>query len=226
VSADTGLREIHNSGDISFAVWQYFRATKDMSWLKQIGWPLLKGIADFWVSRSTDDAAGRRCINDVIPPDEYHDHVNNSVYTNVIAQLSLDLATRTANMLGQPADPKWADVSKRLPILFDPVLNIHPEFEGYKGAIIKQADVILLGFPIGQDFIKITPDVREAELEYYGARTDNAGPAMTWGMQAVGYIELQQWATAASNFNRSFANVQAPFGVVCNIIFHFLRSFH
>lgn len=182
--------------------------------MKLYGWPLLKGIADFWVSRSTKDSAGRANINDVIPPDEYHDHVNNSVYTNVVAKLSLDVATRVATMLGQPANPAWADTSAHIPILFDPVLNIHPEFEGYAGAIIKQADVILLGFPIGQDFIQITPSVREAELEYYGARTDNAGPAMTWGMQAVGYIELQQWAKAAANFNRSFANVQAPFGVV------------
>ena len=56
---------------------------------------------------------------------------------------------------------------------------------------------------------------------------------MTWGMHAVGYIELevrsfpavaladyccfacwQDYALAASNFNRSFANVQQPFGVV------------
>ena len=35
-------------------------------------------------------------INDVIPPDEYHDHVNNSVYTNVIAQISLNFATEAA----------------------------------------------------------------------------------------------------------------------------------
>jgi trehalose/maltose hydrolase-like predicted phosphorylase len=83
-TAETGIREIHNSGDVAFAVWQYYRATKDMNWLKQIGWPLLSGIADFWVSRSTRDAQGRANINDVIPPDEYHDHVNNSVFTNVI----------------------------------------------------------------------------------------------------------------------------------------------
>ncbi len=36
---------------------------------------------------------------------------------------------------------------------------------------------------------------------------------MTWGMHAIGYIEANQLATAAANFNRSFANSQAPFGV-------------
>jgi trehalose/maltose hydrolase-like predicted phosphorylase len=32
-------------------------------------------------------------INDVIPPDEYHDNVNNSVYTNVVCKLSLEFAS-------------------------------------------------------------------------------------------------------------------------------------
>ena len=36
---------------------------------------------------------------------------------------------------------------------------------------------------------------------------------MTWGMQAIGYIELGEFALANSNFNRSFANIQQPFGV-------------
>ncbi len=36
------------------------------------------------------------------------------------------------------------------------------------------------------------------------------GPAMTWGMFAVGYIELGDpfTALARANFNRSFANAQ------------------
>jgi trehalose/maltose hydrolase-like predicted phosphorylase len=42
LSADTGLREIHISGDIALAVRQYFYMTNDLQWLKAIGWPLLK----------------------------------------------------------------------------------------------------------------------------------------------------------------------------------------
>jgi len=39
-------------------------------------------------------------------------------------------------------------------------------------------------------------------------------PAMTWGMQAIGYIGTGDLDLAYSNFNRSFANVQEPFLVV------------
>jgi trehalose/maltose hydrolase-like predicted phosphorylase len=47
------LREDHISGDIAFAIWQEFLMRKDEAWLRSVGYPMLKGIADFWVSRST-----------------------------------------------------------------------------------------------------------------------------------------------------------------------------
>lgn len=47
--APTGLYEVHISGDIAYAVWQYYRVTGDKAWLTVKGYPLLSGIADFWV---------------------------------------------------------------------------------------------------------------------------------------------------------------------------------
>ena len=46
-----GDKEVHISGDIAWAVWQYWMATGDLTWLQQQGYPILRGIADFWVSR-------------------------------------------------------------------------------------------------------------------------------------------------------------------------------
>lgn len=82
--APTGLREQHINGDISLAIWQYWLAQKDSAWLSKVGYEMLTGIADFWVSRVTitDNVAH---INDIIPPDEYVDNVNDSVYTNYVA---------------------------------------------------------------------------------------------------------------------------------------------
>ena len=34
-------------------------------------------IAEFWVSRAVVNATGQASIDNVIGPDEYHDHVNN-----------------------------------------------------------------------------------------------------------------------------------------------------
>ena len=55
--APYGTLEIHVSGDIAFAVWQYWMFTgtvnsnTSMSWLENTAWPILSGIADFWTSK-------------------------------------------------------------------------------------------------------------------------------------------------------------------------------
>ena len=43
--------EQHVSGDIGFAVRQYWYNTGDAQWLREIGWPLVKGIASFYAAR-------------------------------------------------------------------------------------------------------------------------------------------------------------------------------
>lgn len=105
----------------------------------------------------------------------------------------------------------WLDAAKRIVVPFDSSLNYTPEYAGYKrGTTIKQADVILLGFPLQWP---LSPSVKAANLNYYATVTDSGGPAMTWAMFSVGYIELGAGfeALAASNYNRSFANAQEPF---------------
>lgn len=212
--AATGAREQHISGDVAFAVMQYWRATGDKAWLAAYGYPIVKGVADFWVSRMTPDPAknpqAALSINDVIPPDEFHDHVNNSVYTNVVAQISLQFAAEAAAVLGQTPDPLWTDVAGRLVILFDPKRGIHPEYEGYVNDTIKQADVVLLGFPLG---FNMSAEVRRNDLLFYAPVTSLDGPAMTWGMHAIGFVDLEQYETAEPLFNQSFANAQPPFYV-------------
>jgi trehalose/maltose hydrolase-like predicted phosphorylase len=43
--------EQHVSGDIAFAVQQYWHATADREWLRKVGWPLVSGIANFYAAR-------------------------------------------------------------------------------------------------------------------------------------------------------------------------------
>jgi len=73
-------------------------------------------------------------------------------------------------------------------MLFNETSLVHPEFAGYKGDTIKQADVILLGYPLGlgtESFGNVTAESRLADLNYYDPRTSSGGPAMTWGMVAT-----------------------------------------
>ena len=163
-------------------------------------------------------------IVNVIPPDEYADHKTDSVYTNAVAILSLQYAMKAATLLHKEKEyeqsiARWKDVSERIVMVTaenDAGLLYHPEYAGYKeGTMIKQADTIMLGYPFEITFSNMTAAVRANDLDVYQKVSDNEGPAMTWGMFAIGYVEMgaARAQDAAINFNRSFANVHEPFNV-------------
>ena len=145
--AKTGKLEIHVNADIALAVHQYWLATGDRRWLASRGWPILEGIARYYVSRATKRSDGTYSIRHVIPPDEYAEGVNDSVYTNMSAAKALGFASAAARTLHRAADPRWARVGRGLRILFDKAKGIHPEYAGYPGDAVKQADVTLLPYP-------------------------------------------------------------------------------
>ena len=213
VFADTGLREQHISADISLATWQYWSMTHDKTWLKNIGMPILVGVADFLVSKAVFDADNTAHIRDVIPPDEYVDHVNDSVYTNYGAKCALRFAVAAAEVLGLELTKRdtYLTLAEALVVLVDEALGVHPEYEHYNGSLVKQADVVLLHYPWN---MPMSTDMQKSDLEYYSTRTDENGPAMTWGMHSIGYKDLNLLEEAAVFFNHSFQlNMQAPFMV-------------
>lgn len=55
-------------------------------------------------------------------------------------------------------------------------MQFHPEFAGYNGATVKQADTILLGYPLEYP---MNASVRRNDLLYYANRTDPNGPAVS-----------------------------------------------
>lgn len=177
-----GTYEVHINSDIALAQWQYYQASGDKAWLRDKAWPVLKGIADYWATRAVPNSSGGYDINDVMGPDEYHYPVDNSVTTNAGAQASLRIAIRAAHLVGRTADPVWKKVADGLKIPVDTKLNIHPEFDGYNGQIVKQADVTLLQYPWA---VPMSPSLAQNDLDYYKEHTDPNGPSMTDAIAAI-----------------------------------------
>lgn len=141
-----------------------------------------------------------------------------AAYTNGGVTQTLTFAASAAATLGVNASAaaSWLDAAARIVVPFDETRQYHPEYQNYVvGTKVKQADTILLGFPLAFSHPTFTPATLANDLAAYGNCTDSGGPAMTWGMFAVGYIQLgpAYASLAASNFNRSFANAQEPFYV-------------
>lgn len=172
----------HLMGDISLATWQYYLATKDTAWLKSRGWPVLKGIAEFWASRATRNADGSYSVKNVAGPDEYSNGVNDGVFTNAGAATALRNATRVAGILGEKAPASWKTVADKLRIPYDSKKKIFEQYAGYKGTTIKQADTVLLMYPLEWPMSKAQA---ARTLDFYAGHTDPDGPAMTDSVHAI-----------------------------------------
>ncbi|MFT3891506.1 MAG: glycoside hydrolase family 65 protein [Anaerolineales bacterium] len=111
----TGDIEIHISADIAHAAYQYWQATGDDQWFIDYGCELILDTAKFWGTRAEWNAeAGRYELNDVIGPDEYHEHVDNNAYTNRLAQWNLQTAFEVLDWLKEHAPAKAKELTERL----------------------------------------------------------------------------------------------------------------
>ncbi|KAM6360406.1 protein-glucosylgalactosylhydroxylysine glucosidase [Alca torda] len=208
-----GDQEIHVTGDVLMAFEQYYRTTQDQKLFREDGgWELVDAVAQYWCSRMVWSEE-EQCyhIRGVMPPDEHHCRVDNSVYTNAVAQRSLNFAADVARDLLIPVPEEWVDCAKKLKVPFDAEKKYHPEYDGYSpGEPVKQADVVLLGFPLMHP---MSPEVRRNDLEMYEPTTEPGGPAMTWSMFAVGWLELKEVQRAQSHLNKCFSNITEPFKI-------------
>jgi protein-glucosylgalactosylhydroxylysine glucosidase len=124
------FREIHVNADIAIAQWQYYLATGDEGWLKNYGWPVIREIAEFWVSRVDFNKAKERYeIHHVTSPDEAYDDVPNDSFTNAAARKALDIAVAAAQKVGATPDPQWAQIASHMYIPFSDKEQRHLDFD-------------------------------------------------------------------------------------------------
>jgi trehalose/maltose hydrolase-like predicted phosphorylase len=177
-----GLYEQHITSDIALAQWQYYLATGNRDWLAHRGWPVLSKAAAFWVSRVTPGADHTYDIDGITGPDEENPDVNDEIYTNVAAKETLEIAAKAARVLGLTVPPAWPRIASGIVVPSSSTLNVQSEFTGYQGQLVKQADVLLLEYPL--DYTN-PPDVEQGSLNYYVPRTDPAGPSMSDSVASI-----------------------------------------
>ncbi|CAF3541630.1 unnamed protein product [Rotaria sp. Silwood1] len=210
------LYQMHITGDIAFAARQYIAVTGDQDWLlNELGGELIYETARFWGSRAVYNNEKKQYeILTVLPPDEdAQPYKNNSVFTNAVASLSIRLANSVSCITNKMLPQSWLDIASNLHFPFDNSTQNYLEYEGFdlKNTTIKQADVVLLGFPL---MWPMTDQIRRNDLLAYEPLTRADGPAMTWSMHSIGFIELGDFDKAEQLFRRSYETyVRSPFNV-------------
>ena len=211
VWALTGTYEHHITADVGIAMWQYYCVTQDKEWLEQTAWPVLRSVAEFWVSRVQRNSDGSYSIINVVGADEYAENVDDNAFTNGAAKRVLRDVTKAAEVLGKPVDPRWMEISDYLVFTYD-TDGVTMEYTGYDGRLIKQTDVNMLAYPLG-----VITDKEQIlrDIEYYFDRIDHNGPAMSNAIIAVLHARLGDPETAFKVFKKSYTDkLRPPFGVL------------
>ncbi|MDX1905396.1 MAG: glycoside hydrolase family 65 protein [Bacteroidia bacterium] len=211
VWALTGPFEHHITGCVGVAAWNYYQLTRDTAWLRTRGYPILREVAAFWVSRVEPDAQGVCHINNVVGADEWAENVDDNAFTNGVAIASLRHAVTAARVLGQTPPARWTEVANAIPILTFPDGTTR-EYRGYQDTTIKQADANLLTFPLK---LITDPAAVRRDLAFYEPRLSPGGPAMGSALLAVIYQRLSEPEKARELFYKGYRpNQIPPFGVL------------
>ena len=143
----TGETEQHINSDIAYAVLQYWRWSGDDAFMCDMGAEIVLDTAVFWGERA-ERTNGRYEISRQIGPDEYHENIDNSVFTNRLVQWHLSQALgllswleaespATAQRLSQALDlsgtrlDSWRDTIANMHIPFDEERGVHEQFDGF-----------------------------------------------------------------------------------------------
>ncbi|WP_445632543.1 Beta-phosphoglucomutase [Nostoc sp. DSM 114161] len=142
-------REIHINADIPYAVWNYWQATGDNEWMQKYGAEIILDAAIFWGSRVEFNLERQKYeIRGVIGTDEYHEFVDNNIFTNRMAQWHLEKAIEVYDWLAQKYPQRarelekklqltceqrnhWQDIIAKILLFYDPSTELIEQFEGF-----------------------------------------------------------------------------------------------
>jgi trehalose/maltose hydrolase-like predicted phosphorylase len=207
----TGALEEHIIADVAWAAACYIDWTGDAEFAAGPGRELIVQTARWWASRIETDEHGRGHIRDVIGPDEYHEHVDDNAFTNVMARWNLRRAAAVATGVVDDGERRtWLELAEMIVDGYEPATGVYEQFAGFHsleplliaqlaphrpvsadillgpertGAaqVVKQPDVLMLHYLIPDE---VAPGSLDANLDFYEPRTAH-GSTLSPGVHAV-----------------------------------------
>jgi kojibiose phosphorylase len=110
-------KQVHISGDIAIAMWEYFKLTGDDSLLLAGGAEVILECARFYFSYAYFKPEKNRYeILDVTGPDEYHERVNNNAFTSMVAKATFEIANATVDYFKRKHPAALKALAKKIKI--------------------------------------------------------------------------------------------------------------
>lgn len=207
--------EYHINIDISLSsILLYLSGNVEDEYLQAYIWPLVRNTATFFTDYVTFNNTSKLYeTRNLTDPDEYADFIDNGAFTNLGIKVLLRWATNIGIHLNDTIDPTWKIISDNIYIPKAPS-NITLEYSTMNGSVdVKQADVLLMTYPLG--FIKNDPQIGDPvkNLYYYSEHQSSSGPAMTYPVFVSAANELldQGYSSQSYLYKSILPYLRGPF---------------
>jgi kojibiose phosphorylase len=149
MTVPNALHEIHISASVAHAAWNYWRVTGDDEFMRTYGAEIVLSTALFWGSRVEKNQEKQTYeITDILGPDEWHEGIQNNVFTNAMARWNLCTALDVRRWLHHTAPAQaqalerhlglrdqhlalWQEITERITIPQDPDSELFEQFAGF-----------------------------------------------------------------------------------------------
>jgi hypothetical protein len=210
--------EQHVNFSVALAFARFSHATGDSEFARERAWPVLRGVADWTISRAIRTSRGFEIRFALGPAERRRAPVDNDAYVNIGAIAALQEATALAERCGFPAPSSWAEVAEGMFLPRDgatgAILN-HDRFDpDEEDAVVAGTPEAAAGlFPLGY---RVEPEVEAATLRGALSRIDPyLGLPMLSAPAAVYAAWLGDRRRAAELFEAGYAEfVNEPYGEV------------
>ena len=165
--------QIHVSPDIAYTVWHYYQATNDLEFIIDYGSEIIFEVARFLYSRGHFNKNKKEFeLIRLLGPDEYHENVDNNVFTLYQSKYALDKALKIYKIMEKDYPDRLKVLKEKIELKDEEVANWKemarlikkPEPDPETG-LIEQHDGYF-------DLEDTTPEVLEERLqdpgEYWG----------------------------------------------------------
>ena len=169
IAIRTGQLEDHIVADVAWASSYYEEWTGDEEYRCTDGLRVVVATAQYWASRVRMEPDGRAHIYGVIGPDEYHEPVDDNVFTNVMARWNLRRAAAAVQEFGHdgisPEEPqRWLDIADALFDGYDPDTGIYEQCAGFLSLEPLIIAEVAPRRPIAADYLLGMERVRQAQI--------------------------------------------------------------
>ncbi|PNP54023.1 hypothetical protein THARTR1_05230 [Trichoderma harzianum] len=202
--------EYHLNGDIGLALVNQWVVNGDTKDFEKNLFPVYDSIAQLYGNLLKPNKTSWTLTN-MTDPDEYANHVDAGGYTMPLIAETLQNANTFRKQFGIEQNKTWNDMASNALVLRENGVTL--EFTTMNGsAVVKQADVIMVTFPLSYTTNYTTEDALN-DLDYYANKQSPDGPAMTYAFFSIVANEISPSGCSAYTYAQYAFKpyVRAPF---------------